>query len=211
MLEGILIGMGLVLVALGCLSWNQPRVMNQVSYWHQSISGLHENPSLFYAQVYQRLQDGLQAGPVPLGGFGFGPTHLFETNWIFNAHPLYLEARYKHVTFYLYVAATPAGLFVSHWTFSKYTLWLEHPVLKWFVLWYLRNQTLFQFDAVLMLSEALHGIVLEVVDGYIKAESLQPLEELERRPTLHSFYGAIAAPHLVPPTPKGASRRLPIS
>lgn len=184
--------------------------MNQVSYWHQSVSGLHENPSRFYAQVYQRLQAGLESGQVPLTGFGFGPHYLFEGGSIFGGRPLYLRACYKHVTFYLYVAATPAGLFVSHWSFSKFTFWLQHPLLRWFMFWYFQNQTLFQFDAVLMFSEAMHAVVLEVLDSYMQQENLKPLEELERRPVLHPFYGAMTPGQLLPVGPKGAGRRLPL-
>ncbi len=52
----------------GCFIWiilayigaAQPRVTNRVWYWHSLIAGLDEIPEHFYAQVYQRLQTGIQ-------------------------------------------------------------------------------------------------------------------------------------------------------
>jgi len=208
--EQLLITLGAVLFFLGCLSWFQPRVMNHVWHWHQTVSGLEESPDRFYAQIYQRLQDGVQVRQLPLSGLGFGPRHLFETRTILGGKPLYLEARYKHATLYLYIAATPAGLFISQWLFSKYTTWIDHPILKWFVLWYAYQQTLFQFDAVLMFGESVHAIVLDVLDTYIDQEGLKPLEEFERRPVLQSFYGSVAGSSPLPVGSRGGGKRLPL-
>lgn len=179
---------GLFLLLLGCIAWNQPRVTDRVWHWHQTITGLEEAPDRFYAQVHQGLQAGLQVRHLPLGGMGFGPSTLFETRSILHGRPLYLEARYKHATFYLYAAPTPAGFFVSEWMFSKYITWMSHPILKWFSVFYFSRQTLFQFDAVLMFGESIHATVLQVLDTYLEEADLQPLDEFERRPILHAFY-----------------------
>ncbi|MDR7465054.1 MAG: hypothetical protein QN209_10255 [Armatimonadota bacterium] len=55
--------------------------------------------------------------------------------------------------------------------------------------WYFAWQTLFEFDAVLMFCGSIHSAVLEVLDEYIQSQQLRPLEEEERRPVLHAFYG----------------------
>jgi hypothetical protein len=193
-----LLAAALVVLILGCISWGQPRVINRVWHWHYLTAGLQETPDHFYAQVYQRLEEGIQVRHLPLSGLGFGPSRLFENRTILGGQHLYLQARYKHASIYLYVAQTPNGLFISQWLFSRHHNLLGHPILRWTLLPYIYGQTLFQFDSVLMFGESFHSIVLDVLDGYIQEHGLKPMEEFERRPVLHSFYGGIAAGYGTP-------------
>ena len=185
---------GLLLVLLAAFAWFQPRVTNRVWHWHQTLGGLGVAPEHFYAQVYERLHEGIQVRAMPLRGMGFGPRRLFATRTILGGCPLYLEARYQHATLYLYAAQTPSGLFVSQWLFSKYVTWLDRPVLRWFAYLYFARQSLFQFDATLMFGESVHSIVLDVLDSHLETQSLPPLPEAGRRPLLHAFYGSSPAP-----------------
>lgn len=180
---------GLLLLALACFAYNQPRAGDRVARWHHSIPSLNETPDRFYAQVYQALRDGLERGEVPLQGLGFGPSRLFEGRTIFSQRPLYFCARYKHLSYFLYVSQTPVGCFVSSWTYSKYVKGEGESRLTSFAAYrYFSRQTLFQFDAALMFNESLHAIVMEVLDRYIQEQGLKPVEEYERRPVYHAFY-----------------------
>ncbi len=180
---------GLLVLVLACFAYGQPRAGDRVARWHYSIPDLNETPDRFYAQVYQALRDGLERGEVPLQGLGFGPSRLFEGRTIFSQRPLYFCARYKHLSYFLYVSQTPAGCFVSSWTYSKYVKGEGESRLTSFAAHrYFSRQTLFQFDALLMFNESLHAIVMEVLDRYIQEQGLKPLEEYERRPVYHAFY-----------------------
>jgi hypothetical protein len=207
----VLIILGGLTFAIACRTHGQPRAYNSVWYWNHLVPGLREMPDHFYNKVHERLREGVKVKHIPLKGFGFGPTHLFEERTIFGARPLYLEARYKHVTYYLYVCQTPAGLYVSQWLFSKFTYrhndaWPTRAIAA------LHNyqQTLFQFDATLMFGEAIHQTVLEILDQYIADEGLTPLEAFERRPILHSYYNHDPAAGQATRAAVAQGRRLPL-
>ena len=132
-----LIGFGVVFLFLACIAWGQPRPINRVWYWNQIVPGLQETPDNFYAKVHQRLQAGIAVRHMPLKGFGFGPSHLFENRTIWGERPLYLQARYKQCTYYLYVSQTPAGLYISEWLFSVHGTLLADPWLKFLLLFHI--------------------------------------------------------------------------
>jgi len=197
----LLIGCGIFLIVLGCIAWRQPRAGNRVAYWHQTIPGLDETPDRFYAQVYQALKDSLQIRHIALTGFGFGPTHLFAGRHIFTERPIYLEARYGHLRYYLYVGQTPAGFFISTWLYSKYVVGDDKPTVLPAGFRYFARQSLFQYDATLMFNESVHSIVMEVLDRYIAEQELTPLTEAQRCPVMHAFYGRGLPPTApLPPT-----------
>lgn len=184
----LLSGLGLFFIVLGCIAWRQPRAGNRVAYWHQTIPGLDETSERFYAQVYQALKESLQIRRIALTGFGFGPTRLFEGGNIFTERPLYLEARYKHLRYYLYVGQSPAGFFISTWLYSKYVVGDDKPTVLPAGFGYFSRQSLFQYDATLMFNESVHSIVMEVLDRYIQEQQLTPLTEAQRCPVMHAFY-----------------------
>jgi hypothetical protein len=188
----LLLVIGASLLWVGLRVWVQPRITNAAWRWHQSIQGLPATAGQFYGRVQEGLQSGFEVREVPLKGLGFGPSGLFETRSLLSERQTYLEIRYKDVCLYLYAAETPHGLFVSEWLFSKYLTWLRYPILKYFAGFYFSWQTLFQFDAVLMLGEAVHAAVLAVLDDLAAASELKPIPEPDRRPVLHAFYGGAA-------------------
>lgn len=190
----LVVGLAVFCLILGSIAWGQPRAGNRVFYWHQTIAGLDETPDRFYAQVYQALRESLNLRQISLAGFGFGPTRLYEGSHIFTDRPLYLEARYKHLTYYLYASQTPAGFFVSTWMHSKYVRGDDKPTVLPAGFRYFARQTLFQYDATLMFSESVHTVVLSVLDQYIQDQQLKPLEAAERVPVMHAFYGRSLAP-----------------
>lgn len=185
------------MLLLGLRAYGQPRVADRVAYWHQTVAGLDETPEKFYAQVHQALREGLQLRDISLSGFGFGPKHLFEARSVFSERPLYLSVRYKHLTYYLYTGQTPAGLFISTWLYNRkmsgfgtHLTPFQIPALQFH---YFGRQSLFQYDATLMFFESVHAVVLDVLDRYVEEQKLKPLEDFERRPVLHAFYGGAGA------------------
>lgn len=188
LLEFLLLLAGFLFLFLACFGWNQPRIALSISQWSRPIEGLNEPADLFYARVYQRLKERLDEAGLPDSRIGFGPGYLFANRTIFGARPQYLIVRYSHLTIYLYCFPLPYGLYVSYWAFSKYTLWLEHPILRWLVFWKSWQMTLYQFDVTDMCLTTINSAVHEVLDDYSAERELKPLEAHERRPILHSFY-----------------------
>ncbi len=108
------------------------------------------------------------AGRGAASGAGLRPRALVRGAHHLLPAPLYFCARYKHLSYYLYVSQTPAGCLVSSWTYSKYIKGEGEPRFSGFAAYrYFSRQTLFQFDAALMFSESLHSIVMDVLDRYI--------------------------------------------
>jgi hypothetical protein len=187
-LVGILTIIGCLLLLLACFGWGQPRIGQSIAQWGKSVDSLDEPADLFYARVYQRLRENLTAAGLPDSRVGFGPGHLFANRTIFGARPQYLMVRYSHLTIYLYAFRLPQGLYVSYWAFSKYTLWQDHPILKWVLFWRMYQMTLYQFDLMDMCLATINGALHEVIDEYCEERGLKPLEEFERRPVLQGFY-----------------------
>jgi hypothetical protein len=103
----ILIACGCVLLYFASFAYRQPRAGDRAAHWHRSLVNLDETPDRFFAQVYQALKQGLVTYDVELSGLGFGPLKLFEARSVFSHRPLYLCARYKHLTYYLYLSPMP--------------------------------------------------------------------------------------------------------
>ena len=194
----VLVAVGCFLLLLACFGWNQPRIALSIERWGQPIQGLDEPSDLFYARVYQRLKQRLDEVGLPDSKIGFGPGHLFGNRTIFGARPQYLIVRYSHLTIYIYAFRLPYGLYVSYWAFSKYTLWMEHPILKCLVLWRDFQMTLYQFDVTDMCLVTINSALHEVIDEYCVENGLKPLEDYERRPVLQSFYAKYKQGHLPP-------------
>lgn len=208
---GILIILGIGAFVMACLTHGQPRANNSIWHWNYLVPGLEESPDAFYEQVHRLLQEGVQVERIPLKGLGFGPTHLFEQRTIFGDRPLYMEARYKHTTYYLYASPTPAGLYVSQWLFSKYVYHPADPfIIRFAVAWHKYQQTLFQHDATLMFGHSMHKTVLAVLDRYIEEQGLTPLDAFERRPVLAPMYGPAMPAATAGPASQPGMRRLPI-
>lgn len=180
-----------VFLILACFSWRQPRAILTLSRWAEPVPAGDETPDGFYTTLYNALKDRLEERQLPFSAVGFGPKHLFSTRTIFGSRPVYLAIRYQHLTYYVYAAPAPGGLFVSSWLFSKYRLWEGHPILQWVLLWKLYQQTLFQFDVTDMFHSIAHNTLMDVVNDYREEQGLAPLEEHERRPVLHSFYATM--------------------
>lgn len=194
----LLVPIGIWLIFLGFRVWGQPRDKDRASYWQTTVQGLDEDPDVFFAQVYQSLKEGLASRDVQLSGMGFGPTKLFETASVLSARPLYLQAKYKHLSYYLYLGQTPTGLFLSSRVYNKFVKGEgDKGVLSYAAQLYFQRQTMFQYDASIMFLEGVHAIVLQVLDSYIEEKKLKPLEEYERRPILHAFYA-----NAYPPRPQ---------
>jgi len=197
-MASVIIPWGLILLYLGFRVWGQPRDKDRVSYWQMTVQGLDEDPDVFFAQVFQALKEGLASRDVQLSGMGFGPTKLFETASVLSARPLYLQAKYKHLSYYLYLGQTPTGLFLSSRVYNSFVKGEgDKGVLSYAALKYFQRQTMFQYDASIMFLESVHAIVLQVLDSYIEEKKLKPLEEYERRPILHAFYA-----NAYPPRPQ---------
>ncbi len=184
----ILFVTGILFLVLACFGWGQPRAEWTIQHWSYPVQGLSEPADLFYARVYQRLKERLNEAQLPDSKVGFGPGHLFGNGTIFGARPRYLIIRYDDLVVYLYAFPLPGGLFVSYWAFSKQALWLEHPLLKYFVAFKPSSLTLYRFDVTEMCLTLIHSAVQEVLDEYAEERGLKPLEEYERRPVLQSFY-----------------------
>lgn len=187
-----------VLLALACVSWRQPRAIFSLARWSYFVPSASETPDGFYTRLYGELQSRLEQKQLPFSAVGFGPRHMFSTRSIFGARPVYLAIRYQHLTYYVYAAPAPNGLFVSSWLFSRYTLWEDHPVLKWVLFWRLYQMTLFQFDVLELFHGAVHHALTDVIDSYREAEGLQPLAEYEKRPALNSYYARLKQGTLPP-------------
>jgi hypothetical protein len=195
---------GVCLLAFGWRLYGQPKVGEQISVWRTLVPVLDEPADRFYARLYQTLQASLQERlpesdghgrdahvEIALTGMGFGPHRLFAAPSLFAERPLYLLVRYQHLKCYIYAAQTPTGLFVSSWGYSDYHVGEGADQRMAFTkrAWkYFSRQTLFQFDAALIFTTAVHELLSDTVDSYRSDEGLQPLEALERRPILHAFY-----------------------
>jgi hypothetical protein len=193
-----LLGLGALFLVLACFGWGQPRVDLTVEHWSRCVAGLSEPADLFYARVYQRLKARLTQASLPDSRIGFGPGHLFGNGTIFGARPRYLIIRYADTVVYVYAFPLPDGLFVSYWAFSRFTLWLEHPLLKYFAVMSPKPVTLYRYDVMELCLTVIHSALFEVIDEYCLERGLAPLEEHERRPVLHSFYAKYKQGHLPP-------------
>ena len=191
---------GVLLLIFGARLYGQPKVGEQVSVWHTLIPVLDEPAERFYRKIYQALKSSLEDrlpegddSPVEivLIGMGFGPHRLFARPSLFADRPLYLLVKYQHLKCYIYAGQTPAGLYISAWGYSDYHVGegANHRLLFSKKAWkYFSRQTLFQFDAVIMFTTAVHEILSDIIDDYREEKGLEPLEALERRPVLHAFY-----------------------
>jgi hypothetical protein len=190
---------GIGLLVFGWRLYGQPKVGEQISVWRTLVPVLDEPAEQFYARLYQALKTSLQerlpesgeSVEVQLTGMGFGPHRLFASPSLFAERPLYLLVRYQHLKCYIYAAQTPTGLFVSSWGYSDYHVGegADQRIAFTKRAWkYFSRQTLFQFDAALIFTTAVHELLADTVDSYRSEEGLQPLEALERRPILHAFY-----------------------
>jgi hypothetical protein len=191
---------GVVFLVFGARLYGQPKVGEQISVWRTLVPTLDESAERFYRKSYQSLKASLEdrlpdhdGSPVEvvLTGMGFGPHRLFARHSLFAERPLYLLVKYQHLKCYVYAGQSPAGLYISSWGYSDYHVGeganrrLVFTKKAWN---YFSHQTLFQFDAAIIFTTAVHEILSEIVDEYREEEGLQPLESLERRPVLHSFY-----------------------
>jgi hypothetical protein len=185
----LLFALGIALVLIGLRLLQQPLARDAISQWHTPLlPHVTDDPQTVYARIYQGLKAGLHERQVELKGMGFGPIRLFETRSIFSARPLYFCAKYKHLTYYIYGMATPYGLFLSTWLFSKHAKGKDEQWLLPIGLKYRLNETLFQHDAVVLFQTVMHGIVVEVVESYRRDTGMPPLQEYEKRPVYSSFY-----------------------
>lgn len=195
-----LLVVGVFFLVFGSRLYGQPKVGEQISVWRTLVPVLDEPAERFYRRLYQALKGSLEDrltdgddSPVEivLTGMGFGPHRLFATPSLFADRPLYLMVRYQHLKCHVYAGQTPSGLYISSWVYSDYHVGeganrrIAFTKRAWK---YFSRQTLFQFDAAIMFTSAVHEILSVVVDEYREEEGLQPLEALERRPVLHSFY-----------------------
>ena len=197
-MASVIIPLGLILLYLGFRVWGQLLDKDRTAYWQKTVEGLDEDPDVFYGQVYQALKEGLASRDVQLSGMGFGPTKLFETQSVLSSRPLYLEARYKHLRYFLYLGQTPTGLFLSSRFYNKFIKGEgDKSIVSYGAHKLFQRQTMFQYDADLMFQESVHAIVLSVLDSYIQEKQLKPLEEYERRPILHAYYA-----NAYPPRPQ---------
>lgn len=204
-----LIPFGLVLLLLALLSWGQPRALFALAQWSHAVPNLDEGADLFYARLFRLMEGRLSARPLPFSSLTIGPCHLWATRTLLGGEALYLQARYGHLTYYVYACPMPGGLYVSTWLFSSMAGWEEHPLLKWLLAWRLYRMTLFGYDAIEMFHMTVHGTVMDLLDDYARERGLAPLDEVSRRPVLHGFYarskGGAALPSATP-----ASGALPV-
>lgn len=64
---------------------------------------------------------------------------------------------------------------------------LSIPFIGWFYAWIFRPLTYYRIDTMLMFEEAVHGAVLEVIDGMTSGKGIRTLSELERKPIHRAF------------------------
>jgi len=201
------LGFGLLLLAF--LSWGQPRALFALAQWSHAMPLLDEDAQTFYARLFGVLEARLGARPLPFHSLSIGPSHLWATRNLLGGESLYLQARYQHLTYYVYACPMPGGLYVSTWLFSSMAGWEEHPLLKWLLMWRLYRMTLFSFDSLEMFHHTVHGAVMDLLDDYSRERGLPPLDEVARRPVLHGFYAKSKGVAAVAATP--TSGALPIA
>ncbi len=197
--------LGGVLLVLAFLSWWQPRALSAQVQWSHMMGNLEEDADLFYARLFTLLEARLAARPLPFSSLSIGPRSLFATRTLLGGEALYLQANYRHLTYYVYACPMPGGLYVSTWLFSKMAGWGDHPLLKWLLLWRLYRMTLFGFDALEMFHLTVHGAVLDLLDDYTRERGLAPLDEAARRPVLHGFYARRKGVTSLPPAPASST------
>ncbi len=213
-----LIPLGCVLFLLAFLSWWQPRALCAQVQWSHAMWNLDEDADRFYARLFTLLETRLAARPLPFSSLSIGPCSLFATRTLLGGEALYLQANYRHLTYYVYACPMPGGLYVSTWLFSKMAGWENHPLLKWLLLWRLYRMTLFGFDALEMFHLTVHGAVIDLLADYARERGLPPLDEVASRPILHGFYArqkgvatlsAAPASGTMPVAPTPTPARLP--
>lgn len=185
----------LLLGALFFFAWGQPHPSQALSRWSCLLPTGSETPEAFYARLYQALGETFVAQPLPLRRVSFGPRPLFATRTVLGGRPLYLQIRYSHLSYYIYVCPAPGGLFISSWLFSRYSLWEQNVLLRWLVLgvlaWLHRGLTLFGYDCIEIFETVTHQTLLDVIEAVSFEEGLPPLPTLATRPVRQSFYAAL--------------------
>lgn len=170
-------------------AWRQPRALQSSGHQPEFLPGFTEGPERFYAKVYERLQADLEASQLPFGRLSFGPRRLFSRPNPFSPRCVYLEVRYRELSYLVYALPSVGGLHISSWLFSKHERMAEHPLLKWVLWWRLSRMTLFQYDIMSLFHALVSGAVNAVIDELRAEQGLRPLEAYERRPVLRGFYG----------------------
>lgn len=156
-----------------------------ISHWNQLLSGLQASPKEFYAAVEQAIEQ----RQVP-------DTKRSRVDWheggLFSAKREYLRVKRKEYIFDICGAPFGTGFFVSSWLgevpSGLLALLAEIPVIGYLVQRLVRPATYYKIDTALMFQSAVHGAVLDVVDGLLSAKGLRALSELERKPILREFF-----------------------
>ncbi len=78
------------------------------------------------------------------------------------------------------------GIFLPESRWEAYLVVI--PVFGWLFEKFFRPLTYYKIDTALMFQSSVHAAVLEVIDDLTKANGIQPLTELERKPILRDFY-----------------------
>lgn len=155
-----------------------------ISHWYQLIDGLHASPKEFYGQV----EEAIKRRNIP-------DVQTFRVSFP-EAGPLspkreYLRVMRRDHVFDICGAPFGPGFFFSWWLGELpqgcLSFLLLIPVVNLFVIWS-RRETYYKVDTALMFQSAVHGAVLEVVDGMTSTKGLRALSELERKPILRGLF-----------------------
>ncbi|MEX1258153.1 MAG: hypothetical protein WEG36_11100 [Gemmatimonadota bacterium] len=155
------------------------------SHWYQLIEGLQASPMEFYSSVENAV-----------GRRELPDTKLGRVDWkeggVFSAKREYLRARRREYIFDICGAPFGDGFFISWWLGEKpsglLALVLMIPFVGVWIRRFLKPVTYYQIDTALMFQTAIHGAVIEVLDGLTTARGLRALTELERRPIQREYF-----------------------
>lgn len=149
------------------------------SHWYQLVDGLQASPRDFYGTLERAVRE----RSVPDASFA---RIEYPEGGPFSPRREYLRVQRREHTFDICGAPFGRGFFFSWWLGELpsgcVTVIGGVPVLGAFVERFVRPSTYYRTDTALMFQEAIHGAVLEVVDGMTQAKGIRPLTELERKP-----------------------------
>lgn len=154
------------------------------AHWYTLIEGLQTSSIAFYSSVERAIRE-RQIPEIKL-------SHIdWKEGGLFSAKRVYLRVQRRENIFDICGAPFGTAFFVSWWRGEPmgclYWMADSFPLVGGFLKMLLRPPTYYRIDTGLMFQSAIHGAILEVIDGLTEAKGLRALSDLERKPILHEL------------------------
>lgn len=162
-------------------------VAQVISHWNHFFDGLSASSQDFYQSVEGAVKT-RNLPDIKIDRVDF------KEGGIFSAKREYLRVEHKEHLFDVCAAPFGTGYFFSWWLGEPVPggLWgiiLSIPYLGMIAQKLLKPMTYYKKDTALMVQNAIHNAILEVIDAMTTAKGIRALSEAERKPIMKDFLG----------------------